>query len=334
MTDLACQNAGLMPVRLTALELFCGIGGFAAAVAGTNVQVAAALDQSQVALGVYRLNFPGHDARQADLERIGAAELAGFDADLWWLSPPCQPYSVRGRRRDLADPRARSLVRILALLPEVPSARLPLHLALENVPGFASSQARELLVALLAQRGYQVRERMLCPTELGVPSRRPRYYLVASRTGLAPLRPVVHPPLRPLRTFLDPLLAHDPPAALTVPPGVMSRFGDGFRILDPADADAYTTCFTAGYGKSLMHAGSYLRCGTRVRRFAPEEIARLLHFPPAFRFPERVPLRKRWHLLGNSLSVAAVREVLRALPGIGLPDDPLLSGMWVGRCAR
>ena len=94
-------------------------------------------------------------------------------------------------------------------------------------------------------------------------------------------------------------------------------FGNGFRILDRSDPEAYTTCFTAGYGKSLMHSGSYLRCGTGIRRFAPQEIARLLHFPAPFRFPEAMPLRKRWHLLGNSLSVAAVREVLRALPGVG-----------------
>ena len=37
-----------------------------------------------------------------------AEELAAFGADLWWLSPPCQPYSVRGRGRDLDDPRART----------------------------------------------------------------------------------------------------------------------------------------------------------------------------------------------------------------------------------
>ncbi len=100
-----------------------------------------------------------------------------------------------------------------------------------------------------------------------------------------------------------------------------ARFGSGFRILDPSDPAAYTTCFTAGYGKSLMCAGSYLCCSAGVRRFAPAEVARLLGFPSWFRFPELLPVRKRWHLLGNSLSVAAVREVLRDLPGSGLPDD-------------
>jgi site-specific DNA-cytosine methylase len=64
-----------------------------------------------------------------------------------------------------------------------------------------------------------------------------------------------------------------------------------------------------------MHAGAYLSCGCGVRRFSPEEIARLLHFPPEFRFPEGMTLRRKWHLVGNSLSVVAVREVLKAFPG-------------------
>lgn len=305
-----------MMADMTALELFCGIGGFAAAVAGTTVRVVGALDQSPAALAVYRLNFPGHDARQVDLERISAAELAAFDAELWWLSPPCQPYSVRGRQRDLGDPRARSLARIVTILADTPHARLPLHVALENVTGFAGSQARDLLTRLLTARGYQIVERQLCPTELGVPSRRPRYYLVASRVELAPVRPVAPAPLRPLRDFLDPALADKPSPGLIVSPGAVARFGSGLRILDPTDPAAYATCFTAGYGKSLMHAGAYLRCAGGIRRFAPEEIAKLLDFPPGFRFPDGLPLRKRWHLLGNSLSVAAIREVLSALPGL------------------
>lgn len=306
----------MTPSCLTALELFCGIGGFAAAVAGTNVRVTAALDQNAVALDVYRLNFPGHDARQINLEKITADELAGFDADLWWLSPPCQPYSVRGRQQDLADPRAQSLTRILAVFPDIPREKLPRYLALENVNGFARSQACERLMELLKTRQFEIRERLLCPTELGIPSRRPRYYLVASRFGMHPHRPVAarH---RPLSTYLDTTLTGASPAELLVSPEVVYRFGEGFRILDPADAAAYTTCFTAGYGKSLMHAGSYLHTDSGVRRFAPHEIARLLDLPANFRFPETMSMRKRWQLLGNSLSVVAAREVFSELPGVG-----------------
>ena len=75
-----------MAVR--ALNLFCGIGRFAAAVSGSVVQIVGALDQDNAALDIYRMNFPGHEAQRRDLQKIGADELAGFNAGLWWLSPP------------------------------------------------------------------------------------------------------------------------------------------------------------------------------------------------------------------------------------------------------
>ena len=298
---------------IRALELFCGIGGFAAAAAGTNVRVAGAIDQSPAALEVYRLNFPGHDAWQLNLENVTIEELQSAEADFWWLSPPCQPYTVRGAGRDAADPRALSFRRILDLLARMKENDLPAHIALENVEGFARSEMRERLVNLLSGRGYAIQECMLCPTELGVPMRRPRYYCMASRGRLEPPILVVDMPLRPLGDYLD---GSGPGSELLLASDVVERFGKGFRILDPKDPQAYTTCFTSGYGRSLMRAGSYLRCPGGVRRFAPEEIARLLHFPEGFRFPDRMTLRKKWQLLGNSLSVAAVRKVLEAFPGL------------------
>ena len=126
----------------------------------------------------------------------------------------------------------------------------------------------------------------------------------------------MHMPLRPLGDYLDEADGYDIPEELHVGGDVLARFGKGFRIVDPKDPQAYTTCFTSGYGRSLMHAGSYLQCAGGVRRFAPEEIARLLHFPEGFRFPGRMTLRKKWHLVGNSLSVAAVRKVLEAFPDV------------------
>jgi site-specific DNA-cytosine methylase len=303
-----------MTVR--ALELFCGIGGFAAAAAGTHLRVAGAVDQSPAALEVYRLNFAGHDAWQLNLENVTAEELQVFGADFWWLSPPCQPYTVRGAGRDFEDPRALSFRRILDVMARMKEDSLPSHLALENVEGFARSEMRKRLVDLLSRRGYESQECTLCPTELGVPMRRPRYYLMASRGRLDPPVVIVDTPLKPLGDYLDGCNGNGIPDGLLVGGDVLAKFGKGFRIVDPKDPQAYTTCFTSGYGRSLMHAGAYLRCAGGVRRFAPEEIARLLHFPDGFRFPGRMTLRKKWHLVGNSLSVAAVRKVLEAFPDI------------------
>lgn len=300
-------------MTIRALELYCGIGGFAAAAAGTNIRIAGAVDQSPAALDVYRLNFPGHDAWQLNLENVTKEELQTVKADFWWLSPPCQPYTMRGAGRDAADPRALSFRRILDVTARMTADGLPSHLALENVEGFARSEMRSRLVRLLSERGYRVQECMLCPTELGVPMRRPRYYLMASRRRLEPPILVADMPLKPLGDYLD---GNGRDGDLLLAGDVVEKFGKGFRILDPTDPKAYTTCFTSGYGRSLMHAGSYVRCAGGVRRFAPEEIARLLHFPEGFRFPDRMTLRKKWHLVGNSLSVAVVRKVLESFPGL------------------
>lgn len=309
-----------MAAPLRALELFCGIGGFAAAVAGGNVQVVGAFDQDPAALATYRLNFPGHGARQVDLERVNAWELTAGGIDLWWLSPPCQPYCERGARRDVSDPRARSLVHILELLERIPDDLLPRHLALENVAGFAGSEAHGRLTNILASRGFQVQERFLCPTELGVPARRPRYYLAASRHEMRPAIPPEPRPLRSLAGYLDPDIDGQVPDSLILHPDVVARYGAALPVLEPGVPLACATCFTAGYGRSITSAGSYIQCANSVRHFSPDEIARLMAFPQGFRFPEGIGLRKRWHLIGNSLSVVAVREVLRAFPSLGMPD--------------
>ena len=296
------------------LELFCGIGGLAAAVAGTDSRVACAMDHDPTVLATYRHNHPEHQASRVDLARITPWELATVGADLWWLSPPCQPYSVRGNRHDLDDPRATSLRRILEVLERLPDGKLPRTLALENVPGFADSQAKGRLTTLLAERGYDLREQLLCPTTLGVPMRRERYYLAASLAPLLPAHLPGQPALRPLRDYLDRQFFEETPAELLVPEEAVDRFGPGLNILDPDDPDACATCFAASYGKTLMHSGAYLRCRKGVRHFAPGEIARLLGLPNRFAFPPGLPLRRQWHQLGNSLSVDAVRAVLALLP--------------------
>lgn len=298
---------GAAPIR--ALELFAGIGGFGAAV-GASAQVVCAIDLSDHVLGVITHNAPHVLTRQLNLEFIRAAELARHNAELWWMSPPCQPYTVRGLQRDLEDRRANSLLHMLELIAQVG----PTHLAMENVQGFWDSTARQRVLSLLDTQGYEVAERLLCPTELGVPAKRERYYLVASREGLLP-------PSEPLRA-MSPLLADyldeddQVDEALYVPDEDIARHGHGMRVFEAHALDQPPlNCFTSAYGKTFRYSGSFLRTAQgRIRMFSPAELLRLLHFPPNYDFPQKLTLRQRYKYVGNSLSVLAVREVLRRLP--------------------
>lgn len=307
------------PARPRVLELFCGIGGCAAALGESAwrgpAEVIAAVDVNRAALAVYRRNF-AHPTRTAALESIAPETWRRWAADLWWLSPPCQPYTVRGLGRDDEDPRARGL---LALLPRI-AEQGPRHLALENVPGFAGSRTHVRLRAALESAGYEIWEGLLCPSELGMPNRRRRFYLAASRDPLvsAPEPVAIEP--RPLASFLDP----DPAPELFPPRDQLARYDGALDVVDPDDPAAITACFTSAYGRSWVRSGSYLHTERGLRRFSPAEILRLLGFPPAFTLPPELPLAKAWPLVGNSLATAGVRTVLGHIPAFAGPCQAAL----------
>jgi site-specific DNA-cytosine methylase len=312
------------------LELYCGIGGCAAALAGMAAEggraheVVAAIDVDRRALAVHQRSF-GHPTLARTLEGLSADELAAFGADLWWLSPPCQPFTRRGLRKDDRDPRSRSLLALLDQLERIDEmgggGRAPDHLALENVPGFQGSRTHARLVGVLERRGYAYREGTLCPTELGLPNRRLRYYLAASREGeLGDFR--VAEPVAwtgTLRGFLgdgiDRTLDHEWDPRLRVDPALAERYRHALDVVGPDEPGRPTACFTAAYGRSPVRSGSYLALGDgALRRFSPQEVLTLLGFPGSHTLPDDLPPEKAWPLAGNSLSVPAVRRVLATLP--------------------
>lgn len=86
--------------------------------------------------------------------------LDDMGAQLWCLSPPCQPYTktLNAQRRDASDPRATSMLRILQQLPNM--SQQPELLILENVEGFVGSQVHTMLKSTLASCGYHLQVRL------------------------------------------------------------------------------------------------------------------------------------------------------------------------------
>jgi tRNA (cytosine38-C5)-methyltransferase len=169
-----------------ALEFYCGVGGlhYALLRARPDATVAAAFDLNPHACDTYAFNF-GDAARPIarNLASYPAASIDAHAASLWLLSPPCQPFTRQGAKRDVDDGRAESFLRLLDVVPTLANA--PSHLLVENVVGFERSETRDALLATLRAMGYTTRERMLSPRQFGVPYSRPRYFCLAKR---APLR--------------------------------------------------------------------------------------------------------------------------------------------------
>jgi site-specific DNA-cytosine methylase len=287
---------------LSVLEFFCGLGGWRYAL-GERGRVVAAWDVDEAARATYEANHRERP-RARELATLPAEDLAGLGADTWLMSPPCQPFCRMGNRQGLADRRSRAFLRLMELFEAAP----PEHLALENVEGFAGSDAHDLLLRHLRRHAFHWREERLCPTRLGVPNRRPRLFVVASRRPLAAAAPADVEP-EPLARFLD----ERPEAELELAPGTFERHFPGLDLVTPEDRRS--ACFIAGYGQRLVGSGSFLRSARGARRFSPGEIARLLGLPEDFRFPEDLPLERRYRLLGNSLSIPAARRALSLLDG-------------------
>lgn len=148
---------------------------------GIAAEVVAAIDINPIANDVYRRNFPETVLMNRNIQSVSAQELNKLNCDVALMSPPCQPFTRLGLRKDELDNRTCSLLHILNLLPELKGLR---YIVLENVKGFEVSQMRNRLINCLENCGYAYRELTLSPCQFGIPNSRCRYYLLAKRSNL------------------------------------------------------------------------------------------------------------------------------------------------------
>jgi site-specific DNA-cytosine methylase len=287
-------------MTLSILELFSGIGGWRYAFQGIG-EVLAAYDISPTANATYALNH-GERPIARELASISPAALAAHGADLWTMSPPCQPFCRMGHRHGLEDPRSKAFLKLLEILPLTP----PSHLVLENVTGFLGSDAHALLMKTFRKLDFHWNEYQLCPTQFGIPNQRPRIFIVASRRPLPVSIPEEQPPAT-LETYLD---KEDDPG-LYLDPLMLSRHKPGLDLV--TSAERRTACFIGGYGQRFVGSGSFLRTERGIRRFSPAEVARFMGLPSSFRFPEELSLQQRYKLLGNGLNMTVARWVAQTL---------------------
>jgi DNA (cytosine-5)-methyltransferase 1 len=287
-----------MPIRM--LELFSGLGGWRYAFKGLG-EVVEAYDISPTANATYALNH-GQRPLAKELANISPLALGQHKADLWAMSPPCQPYCRMGNRHGLEDPRSKAFLNLLEILPQ---AR-PQYLVMENVTGFQGSDAYERMTSTFRQLDFRWTEYQLCPTQLGIPNQRPRFFLVASRK---PMKTAPFPTLQPgpIARFLDD--EEDP--TLYLNPESLARHKPGLDLVD--QNERRTACFIGGYGQRFVGSGSFLKTEQGIRRFSPSEIARFMGLPLDFKFPDHLNLEQRYKLLGNGLNIPVARWVAQQL---------------------
>jgi len=182
----------------TAIDLFSGCGAVTEALKRRHFRVVGAVDNDPIACRTYRKNHPAVHLYEKDIRRVSPAAirtelLEGRDLDLLVVCAPCQPFSSQGRR-DRTDRRARlifSAVRFASVL-------RPKVILFENVPGLASERFSKVLDELrrrLNKADYRMGDPETADAaDYGVPQRRQRCILIATRDGEPPRLP---PPTTP-----------------------------------------------------------------------------------------------------------------------------------------
>uniref|UniRef100_A0A3P9KYR9 tRNA (cytosine(38)-C(5))-methyltransferase n=1 Tax=Oryzias latipes TaxID=8090 RepID=A0A3P9KYR9_ORYLA len=143
------------------LELYSGIGGmhYALKESGVPAEVVAAVDINTMANQIYKHNFPDTPLWNKSIEGLTLEDFAALSVDMVMMSPPCQPFTRIGLQGDVSDPRTKSFLHILHLLP------------------------RDRLINTLTECGYVFQEIMASPTSVGIPNSRLRYFLIARRSA-------------------------------------------------------------------------------------------------------------------------------------------------------
>ena len=143
-----------------------------------------AFDVSTSANDTYLANFPNHKPTQKPIERLTTKQLDTYNADLWVMSPPCQPYTRQranqpSSKKDVNDRRAASFTHLTTVLAEMSNP--PRFILLENVVGFETSESCRNWLSTLSRCKYQVDQFHLSPIQFGIPNNRPRYFCIAKR---------------------------------------------------------------------------------------------------------------------------------------------------------
>ena len=162
----------------SAIDLFSGAGGLTLGLKNAGWSVEAAIECDESASATHARNFPDIRHLCTDVREIDFRKFKGVD--LVAGGPPCQPFSVSGKRMGQFDLRDMVPEFVRAVAEAKPKAFL-----MENVAGLTGLRFRDYLndkMNDLHGLGYTVFSKVLNAADYGVPQKRKRLILIGLRS--------------------------------------------------------------------------------------------------------------------------------------------------------
>lgn len=272
--------------------LFAGIGGFELGMHRAGHATELVCDVLPAARAVLQARFPDIEYRD-DITKLRSLPAS---VDVICAGFPCQDLSQAGRTAGLEGERSGLIGEVFRLL----SRRKVPHVVIENVPFMLQLNGGNAIRAItdeFERRGYRWAYRVVDTFGFGLPQRRERVYLVASRA-------------------LDPaevLLADERP--LERPTSALGRLAHGFYWTEGLGGlgwavDSVPT-LKNGSTIGIPSPPAVLMPNGRVIKPGIRDAERLQGFEPDWTAPAETVARpsSRWGLVGSAVSVPVAKWV-------------------------
>lgn len=168
--------------RINAIDLFCGVGGLTHGLERAGVDVRLGVDIDPACEYPYTANNKAKFMLRS-VEDLDVNDLKGCykkdEIKLLAGCAPCQTFSTYNQKADESDKRWWLLEHFSRLV----SGLLPELVTMENVPGLEDQNVFHQFVLALRTNGYTVDYRVINCAQYGIPQKRNRLVLLASKIG-------------------------------------------------------------------------------------------------------------------------------------------------------
>jgi len=162
--------------KYTCVELFAGAGGLALGAERAGFEHLLLNEFNPDACSTLRRNRPNWNIVEKNIQELTFSERP----DVVFGGPPCQAFSVAGKRKALNDLRGTMVFEFLRVIQEMQ----PKVAVMENVEGLIHGPSSYVLDEILRQfqeMGWTTFYRLLNASHFGVPQNRKRLFLIATQ---------------------------------------------------------------------------------------------------------------------------------------------------------
>jgi len=180
-------------IEISAIDLFCGIGGLTYGLQKAGIKVNAGIDQDKSCKYPFEKNnnsiFISDDVSEIDGNNLKKEFWTNNDIKVLVGCAPCQPFSSHSNKISDKDKTKNTKWSLLNEFLRIIEESNPDIISMENVPNLSNKKIFKDYVQELIERGYNVfHKNVYCP-DYGIPQKRRRLVLLASKLGVISLIP-------------------------------------------------------------------------------------------------------------------------------------------------